>query len=53
MSNGGVTRVGALRKESRGQATWAYGVNRLGNSCNLLTDVNHLVTVIVLINLAV
>ena len=28
-----------------------YDVNRLGN-CNLLTDVNHLVKVIVLVSLA-
>ena len=32
--------------------TWAYDVNRFGKPCNLLTDLTHLVKVIVLFNLA-
>ena len=45
MSHGGVIRVGSF---GRVTATRSFG-----KPCNLLTDVNHLVKVIVLVNLAV
>ena len=51
MSHGGVTHVGVTGDES----LLHVGVGRqsFGKPCNLLTDVNHLVKVIVLVNLAV
>ena len=48
---GGVTRLGVQGKSHC--YTWAYGVNRLGNPVTYMTDMNHLVKVIVLVNLAV
>ena len=51
MSHGGVTRVGPWGTSHC--YTWAYDINRLGNPCNLLIDVNHLVKVIVLVSIAV